>query len=332
MADEARRRHVGDAVHLRGLVEFSNYCTRGCLYCGLRVTNRDVQRYRMNEREIMQTARLAEKLGYGTVVLQSGEDAQLDIHWLAHIICRIRQETPLAVTLSIGERTEGELAALRRAGADRYLLRFETSNRCLFDLIHPPRPGQECDRIDLLDVLRNLGYEVGSGVMVGIPGQTWDDLANDLLRFQSLDLDMIGVGPFLPHPGTPLGHTPHRWAAPPDEQVFNSDVMTYKVVALTRLLCPQTNIPATTALATVDPDQGRLLALQRGANVVMPNLTPAEYRAAYAIYPGKTTLADDPQDFTAHLARQIASIGRTIGQGRGDSPNITSRRSASSVV
>jgi len=229
-----------------------------------------------------------------------GEDPELTGGRIAGLVERIKTETPLAVTLSLGERDDEELIAWRRAGADRYLLRFETSNRILYERIHPPRErarkgdGQECpsrpDRLTILATLRRLGYEVGSGVMIGIPGQTYDDLAGDIELFARLALDMIGVGPYLRHPHTPLADREAWPEAPDGQQVPASEEMTYKVIALARLVCPRTNIPATTALATLNREQGRELGLVRGANVVMPNLTPPEYRALYEIYPTKPAL------------------------------------------
>jgi len=331
-ADAVRRAGVGDAVHLRGLVEISSHCTRRCAYCGLRAPNTGIQRYRMTADEIVDTARLACELGYGTVVLQSGEDPALTEEWVFDLVRRIKAETPLAITLSLGERTPDELAAWRLAGADRYLLRFETSNGELFRRIHPSKPG--LDRRVLLGALRELGYEVGSGVMIGIPGQTYEDLAADIELFRTLDLDMIGVGPFLPHPDTPLGRgvgtTRAAGAAvpgrPAEDQVPNSELMTYKVVALTRLVCPRTNIPSTTALATVNQQDGRENGLRRGANVIMPNLTPPAYRCCYEIYPGKVCAFEGIREYDTLVRRHIAELGREVGTGRGDSPNRRARR------
>lgn len=316
-ADALRREHVGEAVHLRGLIEFSNHCVRTCGYCGLNATNRDVQRYRMSAEEILDAAGLAVEYGYGTVVLQSGEDYGIEGNWLADVVARIHRETDLAITLSLGERSDADLRRWREAGADRYLLRFETSNRELYDRIHPPRPGQErSDRFALLRRLREIGYEVGSGVMIGIPGQTFDDLATDIEWFARLDLDMIGVGPFIPHPAGPTAQLPLAEIG----QVPNTELMAYKTVALTRLMCPAANIPSTSALATLNKAQGRELGLQRGANVVMPNLTPQQYRAMYEIYPAKACVDETAQQCLHCLRARIASIGRTIAQGRGDSP------------
>jgi biotin synthase len=275
--------------------------------------------------EIVTCAHEARSLGFGTVVIQSGEDFGLTQDWVAEMVRRTKAETNLAVTLSLGERSHDELAAWREAGADRYLLRFETSNRALFERIHPPLPGRDSDRFAILRQLRELGYEVGSGVMVGIPGQTYDNLADDIEWFRTLDLDMIGLGPYLPHPDTPLGRPGSGPAAPGAEQVPNSELMTYKVLALTRLVCPLANIPSTTALATLNQVDGRELGLMRGANVSMPNVTPPQYRTRYQIYPGKACLHETAEHCQSCLKQRIESIGRTIGTGRGDSLNLRRR-------
>ena len=321
-ADRVRRENVGDEVHLRGLIEFSNHCVRQCAYCGIRLGNQQLQRYRMNAVEIMACVRQAVAFGYGTVVLQSGEDYGSETAWFAEIIRRIKGETPLAVTLSLGERPEEDLAAWRLAGADRYLLRLETSDRQLYDKIHPPRSapadgGRGSDRVAILRTLRELGYEVGSGVMIGIPGQTYGSLADDIDLFRQLDLDMIGVGPYLPHPATPLAAERNVFRAPEGDQVPNTEEMTYRVLALSRLACPRANIPSTTALATVNRNQGRELGLMRGANVVMPNLTPAEYRVLYEIYPGKACIHEVAHMCHDCIVSRILSIGRKIGTGQG---------------
>ncbi len=324
MADSVRLRTVGDEVHLRGLIEISNYCARRCGYCGISAQNAQVVRYRMTAAEILDCARQAVTLGYGTVVMQAGEDYGISRNWMADVVRQVKAATPLAVTLSLGERSDEELICWRDAGADRYLLRFETSNRALYDRIHPPLPGRHSDRLALLRRLRELGYEIGSGVMIGIPGQTYEDLASDLETFTTLDLDMIGMGPFIPHPQTPLGGICEA-AAPAaatgaKSQVPNTELMTYKMVALARLVCPGANIPSTTALATLNKALGRELGLMRGANIVMPNLTPTKYRALYEIYPAKACIAETSEDCSGCLRRRIASIGRTVGSGRGDSP------------
>ena len=316
-ADRVRRERVGDAVHLRGLIEISNICARECGYCGLRVHNRAIERYRMTEDEILDSARQAVEFGYGTVVMQAGEDYGITRRWMADVIRKIKAETSLAVTLSLGERPIEDLRAWREAGADRYLLRFETSDRELFEAIHPSLPGQRSDRLAILGTLRELGYEVGSGVMVGIPGQSFESLARDIETFGRLDLDMIGVGPFISHPATPLGQGSAVRPLPPGQQVPNTELMTYKTVALTRLACPQANIPSTTALATLNKRSGRELGLMRGANVVMPNLTPQKYREHYQIYPAKACIDETATECHQCLMIRLKLLDRPVGKGPG---------------
>jgi biotin synthase len=315
-ADGIRRRRVGEEVHLRGLIEISNNCGRECHYCGLRAGNRLIRRYRMTAEEIMACVMEALAYGYGTVVMQSGEDEGITADWMAGIIRRIRRETSLAVTLSLGERAEADLRAWRDAGADRYLLRFETSNRELYERIHP-RHGDGRSRLEILRSLAAMGYEIGSGVMVGIPGQTYADLAADIELFRELDLDMIGVGPFIPHPGTPLGRSIEKLSAPAAEQVPADELMTYKTIALSRIVCPEANIPSTTALATLNLTEGRERGLSRGANIVMPNLTPVAYRADYEIYPAKACIRETSADCRACLNHRIIALGRRVGTGKG---------------
>ncbi len=349
-ADTIRQQHVGQAVHLRGLVEISSHCVRRCQYCGLRASNGQLPRYRMTPDEILRSAQEIARRGYGTIVLQAGEDHVLDCDWLCPLVSEIKRQTPLAVTLSLGERSERELSLLRKAGADRYLLRFETSNWDLFHRIHPSKsestgqnqpgdvrlaeqpldrePRGSSDRIRQLGVVRRLGYEVGSGVMVGIPGQTFSDLARDIQLFSELDLDMIGVGPFIPHPRTPLGRTGEQIRRATEDQVPADELMTYKTVALTRLTRPRANIPCTSALATINGQQGRILCLGRGANVIMPNMTPDQYRKQYEIYPNKAGSIESPDESDAVIKQQIQEAGRTVGRGRGDSPNLVTHRSA----
>lgn len=317
-ADRLRRERVGDAVHLRGLIEVSSHCIRQCLYCGLRAGSTGLDRYRMDAATILACAREAQALGYGSVVLQGGEDPGLTRAFIADLVSRIKAETPLAVTLSLGEREDADLQAWRRAGADRYLLRFETSDPALYQRIHPSLPGVPSDRLAQLRRMRAMGYEIGTGVMVGIPGQTWDTLATDLLRFRDFDMDMIGVGPFLPSPRTPLGGPDAAaFRALPDLQVPNDELTTLKAVALTRLLCPDANLPSTTALATVNRERGRELALTRGANVVMPNVTPVAFRVRYEIYPGKACVTETAQACQGCLEGRIHALGRQVGRGPG---------------
>jgi biotin synthase len=316
-ADEVRRRHVGDAVHLRGLIEISSYCERQCMYCGLRKGNRELARYRMRREEIEASVGLAVKLGYGTVVMQAGEDDGLRAEWIAEIVRWIKRTTPLAVTLSLGERDDSELRMWREAGADRYLLRFETSDRALFRVIHPMREADAPNRLTLLRRLKRMGYECGGGVMVGIPGQSYASLARDVEMFRKLDLDMIGIGPFIAHIATPLGSGLLRPRIDAWEQVPNDERMVYKMIALARIVCPTANIPSTTALATLNKQHGRRQGLAVGANVVMPNLTPVKYRAMYEIYPAKACIEESATDCNGCLRAQIHALGRMAGSGPG---------------
>jgi len=321
-ADEVRRDNVGDQVHLRGLIEIGNYCVRRCGYCGLNAERSDLQRYRMSADEVLDCVAQAGEYGYGTVVIQAGEDPALTAEFIGDLVAEIKSTTPLAVTLSLGERSDEELARWRSAGADRYLLRFETSNRSLFDRIHPPLPNRRSDRPAMLLRLAEMGYEVGSGVMVGIPGQTYDDLARDVETFARLNLDMIGLGPYITHPDTSLGSED---SAGPD-QVPATEELTYRVMALARLVCPLSNIPSTSALATLNLAEGRELGLSRGANVVMPNLTPQQYRPMYEIYPAKACIRETAGQCHSCMTGRIESLGRCVGIGPGASPNYIARR------
>jgi biotin synthase len=317
-ADAVRREKVGDAVHLRGLVEVTNYCVRQCAYCGIAACAGPLPRYRMTRDEILACAREGRDFGFGTIVLQGGEDPGLTGPFVADVIRAVKQETGAAITLSLGERSDGDLRSWREAGADRYLLRFETTDAALYKRIHPDLPGTVSDRIGQLLRMRDLGYEIGTGVMVGIPGQTWDTLADDIWTFRDYDMDMIGIGPYLPGPRTPLaGRLGAELVAPPNRQVPNDEVTTLKAVALTRLVCPDTNIPSTTALSILDPISGRANSLCRGANVIMPNLTPPQYRVLYEIYPGKAAVHETADALAERVFALIASLGRSVGTGPG---------------
>ncbi len=327
-ADETRRLNVGDEVHLRGLIEVSNMCVRSCAYCGIAACAPKVERYRMSQEDILECADKALEYGFGTVVMQAGEDPGITGEWMADTIRKIKERTGLAITLSLGERDEAELRAWREAGADRYLLRFETTDPDLYRRIHPSLPAGVSDRIEQLMRMRDLGFEIGTGVMVGLPGQTWETLANDIWSFRDYDMDMIGIGPYIPSPGTPLdgplGELLQVEAG--TEQVPNDPLTTLKALALTRLICPETNIPSTTALATVDPGSGRANGLLRGANVIMPNLTQPKYRVLYQIYPGKAGLHETADITVAKIRTQIEALGRTVGVGAGTSRRITHRQ------
>ncbi|HNV04365.1 MAG TPA: [FeFe] hydrogenase H-cluster radical SAM maturase HydE [Vicinamibacterales bacterium] len=317
-ADAVRRARVGDAVHLRGLIEITNYCVRHCAYCGIAACAGPLRRYRMTLEEILACARQGRDFGFGTVVLQGGEDPGVTGPFVADVVRAIKAETGVAVTLSLGERSEADLRLWRDAGADRYLLRFETTDQDLYARIHPNVPGTLSDRFAQLRLMRRMGYEIGTGVMIGIPGQTWDTLADDILAFRDFDMDMIGIGPYLRSPRTPLaGPLGLELAAAPEEQVPSDEVTTLKAMALTRLVCPDTNIPSTTALSILDPSAGRVNGLTRGANVIMPNLTPPEYRVLYDIYPGKAGIHETAEVLADRVIALIDGLGRTIGTGPG---------------
>ena len=301
-ADRVRHDAIGDEVHLRGLIEFSNFCRNDCMYCGIRRSNRHVQRYRMTDEELVETARRAVALGFQTIVLQSGEDLHFDQARLCRIIEQIKRHD-VALTLSVGERDYADYKAFRDAGADRYLLRIETTDT---DLYHRLNPGMSWQRRhECLLMIRELGYELGSGIMVGQPGQTIASIADDLLYLKDIGIDMAGIGPFIPHPDTPLA-----------AESGGTLELALRTMAVMRLLMPDINIPATTAMESLHP-KGRIMALQAGANVVMPNVTEGEYRRLYELYPGKICVNDTPAHCRSCIGLKIQSIGRTIGQGRG---------------
>lgn len=302
-ADQLRKEQVGDGVYLRGLIEFSSFCKNDCMYCGLRRSNTHAQRYRLTPEQIIQTAKQAVSYGYKTLVLQSGEDLSFDVDTLCNILREIKK-MDVAITLSIGEKSREEYAAYRAAGADRYLLRIETTDKKLYEELDPGMHWDE--RVRCLHDLKSLGYEVGSGSLVGLPGQTLASLANDLLFFKELPVDMAGIGPFIPHPHTPLYN----------QTSDGHFELSLKMMALMRLLLPDINIPATTAMETLHP-QGRLLALQCGANVVMPNVTSTAYRKQYELYPGKICTGDDAAKCRGCMQKKIESIGRFVSPGKG---------------
>ena len=314
MARRARTRYVGSRVHLRGRVDFSNLCRRQCTYCGIRAGNRHVVRYMMRSEEIMGCAARVQDKGYGTIVLQAGEDERIGADWMADLVGAIRDTYGLAIALSLGERSDSDYRLWREHGAERYLLKFETSDPVLYRRIHPPRAKGESDRIAILKNLRAMGYEIGSGIMVGLPGQSFASLVEDLLLFQELDLDMIAVGPYTPHPETPLARKFQSAKKKTPEQTPNSDIMTAKVLALARLLCPEANIPATSALYAIS-EQGLRLGLHAGANVIMPDMTPARYEALYDIYPKPHF--SNPMALHTNITEIIAAAGLVPGSGTG---------------
>ncbi|MFC1659806.1 [FeFe] hydrogenase H-cluster radical SAM maturase HydE [Pseudomonadota bacterium] len=301
-ANRVREKYVGNEVHLRGLLEFSNICSRNCHYCGLRKDNKNLQRYKLHSKVIVGLAKKAVSYGYKTLVLQSGEGSFYSIEDMVNITKEIKK-LDVAVTLSIGEKTTEEYKLFREAGADRFLLRIETTDRKLYKKLHPGVSHE--NRINCLKTLKKLGYELGTGSLIGLPGQTIKSLAEDVLFFKNIGADMIGVGPFIPNQDTPLK----------DERGGGFEI-SLKVMALTRLLLPDINIPATTAMESLNP-RGRLIALQSGANVVMPNVTEGKYRALYKLYPGKVCINDTPSHCRGCITNTIHSINRTVSKGYG---------------
>lgn len=303
-ADKVRAEFKGNEVHLRGLIEFTNICRSSCKYCGLRSENREIERYRLNKDEIISLARYGADTGYKTIVLQGGEDTFFDADLMSEIIREIKKND-VALTLSLGERSFEDYKKFKEAGADRYLIRIETTDKGLYTALHPNMSFE--NRLRCLKDLQSLGYETGSGCLVGLPEQTVEILAKDILFFKENNFDMIGIGPFIPHPNTPLKNA-EKWT--------DNFKMSLKVMAITRLLLPDINIPATTAMETLNPN-GRIIALQSGANVVMPNITSTQYRPKYEIYPNKICLNDSADKCRGCITKKIESIGRVVSKDYG---------------
>lgn len=272
IAETIRKKVKGDLIYLRAIIEFSNFCKNNCLYCGIRRDNKRLKRYRMEAKEIISEAEKLISKGFKTIVLQSGEDPFWDAKKLAEVVKEIKK-FGVFVTLSVGELSYEDYKILREAGADRYLLKHETADKKLFSWLKPDTTFEK--RMRCLLWLKELGYEVGAGCIVGLPGQTVYSLVDDLLLLQELKPHMVGHGPFIPHPETPLAGFPP-----------GNPELTLRMVAITRIILPQANIPATTALGVIDPSY-RVKAFEAGANVIMPDLTPEKYKLFYEIYPGK---------------------------------------------
>lgn len=301
-ADKVRHQYVGDAVHLRGLIEFSNICRNNCMYCGIRRGNTMAHRYRMSPEELIDTAHKAADMGFKTLVMQSGEDMYFSQKVMCGIIEKVKK-FDVALTLSIGERSYEDYKAFREAGADRYLMRIETTDKNLYHKLDPGMSWQH--RHECLMMIKELGYELGSGIMVGLPEQSIESIADDLIYLKEIGVDMAGIGPFIPHPQTPL-----------KDAKGNQLNLSLRTMAVMRIMMPDINIPATTAMESLHP-QGRIMALKGGANVVMPNVTEGEYRRFYELYPGKICVDDTPLHCRSCIGMKIMSIGRTIGEGYG---------------
>jgi biotin synthase len=306
LADSIRKAHCGDEIHLRGIIEYSNYCRCNCLYCGLRAENLNLKRYRMTVEQIIETARKAAENDIRTIVFQAGEDPGFTVDDICHVIEGIIKLGDIAITLSSGEYPCEDYKRMRDAGAGRYLLKIETTNPEIYSMLHPSESLE--NRIRCLHDLRDLGFQLGSGGLIGLPGQTIDDIADDILFCVDLDLDMATFSPFIPHPDTPLANEPggtHEFGT--------------RVIAVLRIALPDTHIPCSTALATLSPDDYRT-SLNAGANVVMADITPGEFVQYYDLYPGKAPTGEKKdRDNIARLKRLITDLGRPLASSRGDS-------------
>ncbi|MBQ3573364.1 MAG: [Clostridia bacterium] len=306
VADEVRREYYEDKVYIRGLIEISNYCKNDCLYCGIRCSNKNAVRYRLTEDEILDCCKTGYELGFRTFVMQGGEDGYFTDEVMCRIISEIKSRYPnCAVTLSLGERSRDSYQRLYDAGADRYLLRHETANAAHYSKLHPKKMELETRKHCLFD-LKEIGYQTGSGFMVGSPYQTPENLVEDLRFLQELIPDMIGIGPFITHRETPFS-----------KFESGSFEKTLKLISILRLMFPRVLLPATTALGTIHPN-GREMGLRAGANVVMPNLSPMASRRLYALYDNKISTGEEAAESVALLSERVRSAGYRVVVDRGD--------------
>ncbi len=324
-AAEVKKSCVGNKVYLRGLIEYSNYCAKNCLYCGIRSGNSHFRRYEMTDDEVLAAARYAWENGFGSIVIQSGERGdERSISGIERLIRRIHDISShkLHITLSLGEQTTETYRRWFEAGAHRYLLRIEVSNPKLYRSLHPPDALHAYEsRLASLKALRETGYQVGTGVMIGLPSQTISDLADDLIFFRDIDVDMVGMGPYIEHKDTPLYPNSNQLLSP-CERLY----LSLKMIAVLRLMMQDINIAATTAMQTLDP-LGREKALQVGANVIMPNLTPTKYRHDYLLYENKPCLDEEAEACKTCLAVRIAMAGDIVAYGEwGDSRHFADRQ------
>lgn len=304
-AHETRMRFYGNKVYMRGLIEFTNHCKSQCKYCGINALNKNAVRYRLNLEEILLSCEIGYDLGYRTFVLQGGEDDYFTDDMIIEIVRRIKDKyKDVAITLSIGEKSYESYEKYYNAGADRYLLRHETASRKLFEKIH--QNSNYDNRIKCLWNLKEIGYQVGAGFMVGIPSQTKEDLAEDILFLKDLHPEMIGIGPFIPHKDTTY-----------KDEAYGTLKDTITMIALVRLFLPNSLLPATTALGSIDPN-GRELGIKAGANVVMPNLSPTSVREKYSLYDGKICTGDEAAECRQCIESRINKSGFVIDMEKGD--------------
>jgi biotin synthase len=320
-AYEIKKQYVGSIVHYRGLIELSNVCAKNCYYCGIRSGNPNVERYTIGKEEVLSETKWCFEQGYGSIVLQAGErENKQYTAFICELLREIKELTggKLGITLSLGEQTEEIYQRWFDAGAHRYLLRIETSNPALYKTLHPEDHSYE-RRVDCLRTLKKIGYQVGTGVMIGLPGQTVADLADDILFFYDEDVDMLGMGPFIPHHDTPLAEYSENYDA---EKALRNAL---KMIAVCRITLKDVNIASTTALQALMPT-GRELGLLAGANIIMPNLTDVKYREGYQLYDGKPCLDENAGQCRGCLENRIRSIGETVGYNEwGDSKHHKNR-------
>jgi biotin synthase len=325
-AYRVKERNVGKVAYFRGIIECSNICVKDCYYCGIRKSNKNVERFQMDEEEMIREAIWAFDNEYGSAVIQSGErqDAAY-IDMIERVVTTVKEKTEgkLGITLSLGEQTEETYRRWREAGAHRYLLRIETTSPTLYRMLHPEDHDLE-ERKQCLALLKKTGWQVGTGVMMGLPNQTSEDLVNDILFMKEIDVDMVGMGPYIPHRSTPMGEK-----IPPytDDQKATALTLGLKMIAVTRIVLRDINIAAATALQALE-HTGREMGLKCGANVIMPNVTETEFRPSYTLYDDKPCTDENSSMCRGCLTRRITGIGETIGFNEwGDSPHYAKRTS-----
>lgn len=309
-ARKVREEHYGKDVYIRGLIEFTNYCKNDCYYCGIRKSNLNAARYRLEKEDILECCRLGYELGFRTFVLQGGEDGYFTDERVAEIVSAIKAQHPdCAITLSIGEKSFASYQKFYEAGAERYLLRHETYDPCHYRKLHPQNLSAE-ERQQCLWDMKRIGYQVGTGFMVGSPYQTAENLADDMLFLKKLNPQMVGIGPFIPHKDTMFAN-----------ETAGTLELTLCMLGLLRLMLPKVLLPSTTALGTIDPN-GREKGILAGANVVMPNLSPIHVRKKYMLYNDKISTGDEAAESVEHLKLRMKNIGYEVVVSRGDSLSI----------
>lgn len=323
-SDEVRKEYVGNKVYLRGLVEISNVCSKNCYYCGIRAGNRNVKRYTIPEADVLSAVEFAYNQGFGSMVFQSGEQSGNGFtNYVGNVLrgSMDLSEGTLGITLSCGEQSLDVYRYWKELGARRYLLRIEASNQNLYEKLHPMDDKHSYyNRLESLSNLRIAGYQVGTGIMIGLPFQTLENLADDLLFMQSQDIDMVGMGPYVLHRDTPLYE--HRHHVFPLKDRIN---LSLKMIAILRILMKDINIASTTALSAIDP-KGKILGLKAGANVIMPNITPSRYTSNYNLYDNKPFIDIYSNTSRLKFEEEIHEAGFSVGYGEwGDSPHFRKR-------